>query len=228
MHTHSKIWYLENFSMFSVLKKEELQKIDQMAKMEETPRNHVLYYPDNQPSTIYLLKKGKVKISRFSESGEEYILGLLGPGEVFGELAFTGEETRGEMATVTEDALVCRVDINQFQELMANNPALNFEITKLIGLKFKKIQTRFEHLIFKSSEERINWFIKSMALQFGRPIRGFSDQFQIDIKFTHDEIGKLTATSRQMVTTTLSSLEKKGIIKYDRRRIYILDITKLK
>lgn len=227
MNSHSKIWYLENFSMFSVLKKEELQKIDQIAKMEETPRNHVLYYPDNQSTTIFLLKKGKVKISRFSETGEEYILALIGPGEVFGELAFTGEETRGEMATVTEDALVCRVDITQFQELMANNPALNLEITKLIGLKFKKIQTKLEHLIFKTSEERIVWFIKSMALQFGRPIKGFAEQCQIDIKFTHDEIGKLTATSRQMVTATLSNLEKNGIIKYDRRRIYVLDINKL-
>lgn len=227
MDSKTKIWYLENFSMLGVLKKEELQKMDEMAKMEETPRNQVIYYPDNQSNTIFFLKKGKVKISKYSETGEEYILALLGPGEVFGESAFTGEEKRGELATVTEDALICRVDLLQFQELMANNPALNFEITKLIGLKFKKIQTKFEHLIFKTSEERIIWFIKSMVGQFGRPIKGFADQFQIDIKFTHEEIGKLTATSRQMVTATLSSLEKNKIIKYDRRRIYILDINKL-
>ncbi len=227
MESQSKIWYLENFSMLGVLKKEELQKMDEMAKMEEVPRNKIIYYPDNQSNTIFLLKKGKVKISRYSETGEEYILALLGPGEVFGELAFTGEETRGEMATVTEDAIVCRVDLAQFQELMADSPALNFEITKLIGLKFKKIQTKLEHLIFRTSEERIVWFIKSMASQFGRPIRGFSDQYQIDIKFTHEEIGKLTATSRQMVTATLSTLEKQGFIKYDRRSIYILDINKL-
>lgn len=224
---NSKIWYLENFSMLGVLKKEELQKMDEIAKMEETPRNKIIYLPENQSNTIYLLKKGKVKISRFSETGEEYILALLGPGEVFGESGITGEEKREEMATVTEDAIVCRVDLQQFLELMANNSALNFEITKLIGLKFKKIQTKFEHLIFKSSEERVIWFIKSMAIQFGRPIKGFSDQYQIDIKFTHEEIGKLTATSRQMVTSTLNNLERLGIIKYDRRRIYILDINKL-
>lgn len=227
MESKSKIWYLENFSMLGVLKKEELQQMDEMAKMEEKSRNNIIYYPDNESNTIYLLKKGKIKISKFSETGEEYILALLGPGEVFGELALTGEETRGEMATVAEDAIICRVELSQFQELMAHNPAFNFEVTKLIGLKFKKIQTKFEHLIFRTSEERIYWFIKSMAEKFGRPIKGFANQVQIDIKFTHEEIGKLTATSRQMVTATLSSLEKRGIIKYDRRRIYILDITQL-
>ncbi len=227
MESETKIWYLENFSMLSVLKKEELQKMEEIARMEEAPRNQIIYYPDNRSNTIFLLKKGKVKISRFSDSGNEYILALLGPGEIFGELAFTGEEKRGEMATVTEDALFCKVDIGQFQSLMIGNPALNFEITKLIGLKIKKIQTKFEHLIFKTSEERIIWFIKSMSQQFGRSIKGFPDQFQIDIKFTHEEIGKLTASSRQMVTSTLSALEKQGIIKYDRRRIYILDITRL-
>lgn len=227
MDSHSKIWYLENFSMLSVLKKEELRKMEEMTKMEEVSRNQVIYYPDNQSSTIYLLKKGKVKISRFSDDGQEYILTLLGPGEVFGELAFIGEEKRGEMATVTEDALVCRVDILQFQDLMTNNSALSFEITKLIGFKVKKIQTKFEHLIFKTAEDRIIWFVKSMGYQFGRPIKGFANQFQIDIKFTHEEIAKLTASSRQTVTSTLSMLEKQGIIKYDRRRIYILDITRL-
>ncbi len=223
----SKIWYLENFSMMKVLKPEEMKALDSMAKMTEVPKNQVLYFPKDQSNTIYLLKKGKVKISKTSEDGREIILGILGPGEIFGELALTGEDQREELARATDDAIVCRVELDRFKELMSKNSDLNFAITKFIGLKVKRIQTRLENLIFKSSKQRVLWFIKDFAREFGREIKGFPNQWHVDIKLTHQEIGKLTATSRQMVTTVLSDLERKGLIKYDRNRIYILDITKL-
>ena len=59
MNSHSEIWHVENFSMLGVLKKEELKKIDEMAKIEESPSNHALYYLDNQSTTIFLLKREK-------------------------------------------------------------------------------------------------------------------------------------------------------------------------
>ncbi len=225
----SKIWHLENFSMLQVLKKDELERLDQMAKMTSVKKNEILYFPEDASDTIFLLKQGKVKISKFSENGQEIILALLGPGEVFGELALVAQskEERKELAQVTDDAVICKVELSRFLELMSQNKDLNFEITKLIGLRIKKIQTKLENLIFKTAEERIIWFIKDSADQFGRPITGFPEQRNIELKLTHEEIGKLTATSRQMVSTVFSQLEKNGIIKYDRKRIYVLDINKL-
>lgn len=225
----TKVWYLENFSMMKVLKPEEMQRLDELAKMSYPKKHEVLYFPEDNSDTIFLLKKGKVKISRFSESGQEIIMALLGPGEVFGELALIGEkgEERKELAQVTDDAVICKVELSRFMELMRGNSDLNFEVTKLIGLRIKKIQTKLENLVFKTSEQRIVWFIKDMAERFGRPITGFPEQRDVNLKLTHEDIGKLTATSRQMVTTVFSKLEKDGLIKYDRRRIYVLDIDKL-
>lgn len=215
--------------MMKVLKPREMERLDELAKMSYPKKNEVLYFPEDSSDTIFLLKKGKVKISRFSDEGQEIILALLGPGEVFGELGLLGNlsDERNELAQVTDDAVICKVEMSRFLELMRSNPDLNFEVTKLIGLRRKKIQTKLENLIFKSSEQRILWFLKEIAEQFGRQIAGFPEQRDINLKLTHDEIGKLTATSRQMVSTVFSKLEKKGLIKYDRRRVYVLDINQL-
>jgi CRP-like cAMP-binding protein len=59
---------------------------------------------------------------------------------------------------------------------MAKNPDLNFAITKFIGLRIKKIQTRLENLIFKTSEQRITWLIKDFTTEIGRQIAGFPNQ----------------------------------------------------
>ncbi len=55
---------------------------------------------------------------------------------------------------------------------MQQNMALNFQVTKFMGLRLKKIQNMLENIIFKSSEQRIRSFISEMAYDFGRKISG--------------------------------------------------------
>jgi len=219
----TKIWFLENFSMLKVLKPDELKMLDSMAIMTDVPKKQILYFSEDSANSIYLLKKGKVKISKISPTGKEMIMGILGAGEVFGELSLTGQEKREEIAEVTEDAVICKVKIDDFEMMMGKNPKLNFQVTKLIGFRLRKIQNRLQNMVFKNSEQRIKSFIYEMGDEMGRSILGEENQKMVEIKLTHDDIAKLTATSRQTVTMVFCDLEKENIIKYDRKRIYIKD-----
>jgi len=213
--------------MMAALSKDEMMTMDKMSAMRNASKNQVIYFPEDASNAIYMLKEGKVKISKQSGDGKEIILAFLHPGEVFGELSITGQEKREEIAEATEDAVVCVVDVKDLQMMMEKNPKFNFNITKLIGFKLKKIQSRFESLIFKSSEERVSSFIKELAVEHGKPILGNPEEKLIQLKLTHEDIAKLTATSRQTVTSTLNLLEKKNIIMYDRRSIFVKQLSKL-
>jgi CRP-like cAMP-binding protein len=219
--TQTKLWHLENFSMLHILSKEELQALDKMAVMRNAPRNEVIYFPEDSSNTVFLLKKGKVKISRMSESGKEMILAILGPGEIFGELSITGQNQREEIAEATEDAVICSVSIADFQRMMEMNPKFNFQITKFIGFRLRKIQSRLENLIFKTAEQRVRFFIKELVEEHGRQIITSPEERVVKIRLTHEDIAKLSATSRQTVTSVLNDLERQGLISYDRSRIYV-------
>ncbi|MBD3630625.1 Crp/Fnr family transcriptional regulator [Cyclobacterium sp.] len=223
----SKIWFLENFSMFKMLSPEEMQEMDAYTVMREVPEKQVIYLSDDEAKHVYILKRGRVKISRLSQDGREVILGILGPGEVFGELSLIDQSKRDEMAIVTENALVCKISTPHFEKLMEQNRILNFQVTKFIGLRLKKIQNRLGNIMFKTSEQRIRSFIKEMAYDFGRDISGEKNQREIKIRLTHQEVGKLTAASRQTVTTVFNELDKNGIISYSRNRILVKDIERL-
>lgn len=227
MSAHSKLWYLENFGMLKALSKEEKEKLDSMAVMRNAPKKQILYFPADSSSSIYMLKAGKVKISRISSEGKEIILTILGPGEVFGELGITGQQEREEIAEVTDDAIICMVDIKNMQDMMKDNPKFNMEILKFIGFRLKRVQNRLESLIFKNAEQRIRSLIKELAEDHGRAIAGDDNYREVKLGLTHEDIAKLTATSRQTVTTQLNELEKNGIIKYDRKRITITDLSRL-
>ena len=82
----SRLWYIENSGMLEALPKDEKEKLDNMAVMRHAPKKQVLYFPSDSSNSIYMLKAGKVNISRLTPDGKEIIPTILGPGDIFGEL----------------------------------------------------------------------------------------------------------------------------------------------
>lgn len=227
MQAQSKLWYLENFSLMRTLPLSEIRKLNNSTKMKEAPKNFIIYFSDQPANSIYLIKKGRVKISKMDPSGKEIILAILGPGEVFGEMSITGQEMREEIAEATEDTLLCLMFSDIIQGLMQKNPSFSLSIVKFVGLRLRKIQNKFESIIFKSSDERVKSFIRELADEHGTKVQGNNNEREVRLKLTHEDIAKLTATSRQTVTTVLNELEKQGVITYDRSRIFVKAYSKL-
>jgi CRP-like cAMP-binding protein len=227
MLVRTKLWYLENFNFRKVVTLEERRKIAGTAVMEHVPRKQVLYFSRDTSDCVYILKEGKVKIYRRTTDGKEIILYIISPGEIFGELGIAGQQEREEAAEVLEDAVVCVINLSDLQELMQAMPGLNTEILKRLGSRVKKVQSRLESLICKNAEERIRSLIKEISLEHGRIIAGDPKHIEVKLGLTHADIAKLTATCRQSVSSILRELEKGGVMKYDRRRISIKNISLL-
>lgn len=227
MEIRSKLWYLENFNLRKILTMEERRKVAGAALMQHIPKKGVLYFPSEPSDSIFILKEGRVKISRFTADGKEMILSIINPGELFGELAITGQEEREETAEVLEDAVVCMISLGDMRRLMQSIPNLNTEILKRLGSRLKKVQNRLEAMICKNTEQRIRALLREMAEEHGRMIAGDPNQVVIKLSISHSDIAKLTASCRQSVSMLLRELEKQGLIKYDRKRIYIKDLSLL-
>ena len=227
MLIRSKLWYLVNFNLRKILTMEERKRVAGSAEMKHVPKKKILYLAKESSDCVYILKEGKVKIYRQTPEGKEIILNIIHPGELFGELGIAGQEEREEIAEVMEDAVICIIPLQEMHELMQSMPSLNTEILKQLGSRVKKVQNRLESLICKNAEGRIRSLIKEIAIEHGREIAGNPRQVEVKLGLTHADIAKLTATCRQSVSTLLRELENKGLIKYDRRRIFIKDLSLL-
>lgn len=214
----SKLWFFENFNFLESMTQEEKKELSECSVMKEVKQNESVYLPHDVSSRIYFLKAGKVKIISYSEEGRELIHGILKAGEIFGELALSGESRRENFAMVTEDALICQVGVSEFERLLKNSPILNLEVIKLIGFRLKRIRTRLERMWFKSAEERIKSLLAELAEDHGNKT---GNGIEIPLRLKHQEIASLAATTRQTTTTILNRLVKQGEIEYDRKRILI-------
>lgn len=226
MSLNDNIWYLENVDLYDFLCPHKVSIMQGKHTFSHFKKNEFIYLEDEPSNHIYLIVKGRVKIGSFKENGKEIVKAILTHGEIFGELAITGEEKREDFAqALDDDTTVCIMEIADIQELMAENKSLKLKIFKLIGLRIRKLERRIESLVFKDARTRIIDFLRDMATERGQKV-GFEIMFKN--YFTHRDIASLTGTSRQTVTTVLNELKDKNIINFDRRRFLIRDMDMLK
>ncbi len=225
MADKSKLWYLENFNLFENLDSKSMMELDKLIIDTETKTNEPVYFESDPSQTIYFLKKGRVKITKYLPDGSEKIIAIINPGEIFGEMAFLDEGERHDYAVTVDPARICAINKNDLAAFIEKNPALNLKMTKVIGLKLKKFSERIEDLIFKDADQRVTSFVLRYAEKNGKTV---GDQIFVKPFLKHQTIGELTACSRQTVNTILTSLRKQGLIDFDRNKLIINDKKKLK
>lgn len=108
---------------------------------------------------------------------------------------------------------------------MRDHSGLNLFLMKIMGSRVLEMEQRLESLIFKDSRTRIIEFVHQLGEKKGQRV-GFDTLVR---KFlTHQEIANLTATSRQTVTTVLNELRNDNLLTFDRNRLLIRDMEKLR
>ncbi|HSW54832.1 MAG TPA: Crp/Fnr family transcriptional regulator [Ignavibacteriaceae bacterium] len=218
MADKSKLWYLENFNIFTSLKQESMMELNKLVKDKEIGKNQPIYFPNEPSSSIFFLKTGRVKISRYSDDGKEMIMAFINSGEVFGEMAYLGEGERTDIAVSVEPSFICTINKDDFAQFVEKNPSLNLRLTRLIGLKLKSYSERIEDLVFKDAKQRVISFIKKLADDNGKKV---GDQIFVKPFLKHQDIADLTACARQTVNDVLTDLREKGIIDFDRKKLII-------
>jgi len=223
---NSDLWYFENVDLYEMLCP---RKMGSQKKNHDgnTYQKDQFIYLENEPSDqVYMIAQGRVKIGSYSETGKEITKTILSKGEIFGEMALTGEELRRDFAqSITNDTILCPMRMEEMQALMLDNRDLSLKIFKLMGFRVRKLERRLESLVFKDARTRIVDFIREMGEERGKKV-GF--ETLVKNYLTHQDIANLTGTSRQTVTTILNELRDQNLINFDRRRILIRDMAKLR
>lgn len=216
----SKFWYLKGIKLFSDLPDEEIRRMDAITQMVSVKSKEMIYLPGDPSDRVFLLKKGRVKISRLTESGKELALDILGSGEVFGELEVLEDLPRDTMAEVLEDAAICVIKRSDFDAFIKAQPDLSIKLTKLIGFRLKRIERRIEDLVFRDVPSRLAHLLLDLAKEVG--VKG-EKGIHIRVKLTHQEIANLIGSTRETVSAVLNDFKRKGWIDQQKREMIILN-----
>jgi CRP/FNR family transcriptional regulator, cyclic AMP receptor protein len=220
------LWYFESVNLFNTLCPHKTKNLGKQHEFRYLKKDEFVYFPDEEADHLYMIAEGRVKIGHYLDDGKEVVKSILTKGELFGELALAGEEKRSDFAQAIDNrTAICPVSLTELKQLMTTDKDLSFRLIKLIGLRLMKLERKLELLVFKDARTRVVEFLKDAAAWKGKKV-GY--ETMIPTKLTHKDIAALTGTSRQTVTTILNELKQDNLIYFDRRKILIRDLEKLK
>ncbi|MBI5136056.1 MAG: Crp/Fnr family transcriptional regulator [Nitrospirae bacterium] len=216
----TKIWFLKQIQLFADLGVDELKAMGEITRMASVARHECIYGAGEPGEHVYLLKAGRIKISRLLPDGRELTLAILGPGEIFGEVAAMNAGTHESHAFAMDNAAICIIRGEDFAAMMAARPALSIRLTKLIGLRLRRFENRIERLLFKDVSARLADLLLELADQMGRPA---GNDIELRPGLSHQEMASLIASTRETVSLTMGAFRSQGVVSFDRRSIRILD-----
>jgi CRP/FNR family transcriptional regulator, cyclic AMP receptor protein len=221
---HNAIWYFERFGLLQGLTGEQRQQLEQRTQMHALKRGHTVPRQPGPPDLVYIVKSGAIKILGRSPEGHEVILSLLGPGDLFGDLAPLSDWPEEQAAQASVDSVVCTVQRDVFLRMIGECPPFALQVTKLMGLRLRRFSSRIEELLGKSASARLAHTLLDLARQHG--IKD-GDGVLIPLRLSQGDLGKLVGLTRETVNGILQAWRDQGVVVADRRMIRLRDVARL-
>lgn len=215
-----KYWYLRDHKLFWKLSNTDLKDLCLIVGFKKAFKSEMIYFADEHIPRIFLLKRGMIKICETDNKGNEIIKEIIKKGDLFGQMSLDdGQENESqEYAQALTDVSICSFKMDDFERILEKNPSIAIGYTKFMGLKIKRIENRFNNVVFKDVRSRLIQFLKDWAESDGEQI---DNTYTIKNYLTQLDLAKLVCSTRQTVTTILNDMEKEGLIEYDRKIITI-------
>ena len=214
-----KLWYLKQIHLFSGLSETDLQELDQHTKMVTVNKGEIIFIPGDPADTVYLFKKGRVKIIMADQCGKEFTAEVLQPGEIFGDMDCSEQSVRTMRAEAREDAVMCALPREDFERYLSRHPNLIVSLLEVIRSRFRKLQSQVEDLAHREVQARLAHLLLDLAKFDGVPN---DRQIHIRAQLTHQEMADLIGCSRETVSTTVGQFRDQGLIGTEARTITIL------
>lgn len=215
----AEVWHLHSVDWISELAAEQVGKLRAASVFRDYPAGETIFAPEREPHSVYLLERGLVRIYRLSPEGSEMTFGYVAPGEVFGELAAFGDFRRESFAEAVRSSRVWKVQASTFRQVLASAPKLVVAITRQIGTRFKRIESRVENLVFRDVRSRVAHILLELGEDLGEQV-GSATVLRMEL--TQAELATLVGSTRQTVNANLRELEEEGIVARRGRRLAIL------
>jgi CRP/FNR family cyclic AMP-dependent transcriptional regulator len=210
----SKIGYLQMVDIFQDLTEEEIEEIDRAITMSTCRRGRIFYMPEDTSEVLFLLKEGRVQLYRISPDGKKLVIGTVGPGAIFGEMALIGQGMHNTFAEATEECVLLVMSREDVEHLLVTKPKVALRIFEELGSRLKETESRLEEIAFKGIPARLASFLLQLSDEQGDDtITGL----------THQDLGEQIGTYRETTTQTLNIFKADGLIDIGRKRITILD-----
>lgn len=202
------------------LSEEDRRQVLSAARRRRFTRREVLFHEGDPGDTLHLIDKGRVAIRITTPLGDAATVGVLGRGDVVGEMAILEEGgRRGATVMALEATETLSVDRGAFLELRRRYPGVDLFIFDVLMANIRRVNVQLMEALFVPVDRRVVRRLLSLA-----DIYAQRDQIDcVEVALTQDDLASLAGTSRATVNRVLRQAEEAGAVSLSRGRIRVTD-----
>jgi len=214
---------LRSCLLFNTLDDEALSSLIDKLSFASLSNNEVLFKHGDMARCFYLVESGKLKLSRYSQSGREKIIEFISPGESFAEaLMFSKKAEFPVTATALEMSQVWCVDSKHYSELLRNSPDACFAVMGEMSRRLHAQLTEIDNLALHSATLRLVGFLLNESAGV--------DQITptLNLGVSNVVLASRLSIRPETLSRIFAKLTSEGLISIEERHVELLDLVSLK
>lgn len=216
---------LKRVPIFSLLNDSELEKIRDLCVTQHYEKDRIILIEEESGNTLFIIQRGRVKVSRISDDGREVILSILHPGDFFGELSLIDGKARSASVTAIEDSEIFLLRRGDFLGLLQDYPKIAISLLKELAARIRKSDTQIKSLSLQDAMGRVASSLIMLAEDSGRTQK---NQVVIPKIPLQQDLANMAGTSRETISRVFRYFEDENLIERTGRKITIPDFMRFK
>jgi CRP/FNR family transcriptional regulator, cyclic AMP receptor protein len=187
-----------------------LAKVGEGKTIVEYLKDQVVFAQGDAADTIYYIQKGRLKVVVISEQGKEAVVGILEPGQFFGEGCMNGHALRIATTTAMEASLVTVITKAAMLAALHSEPKFSEMFMAYLLTRNSRIEEDLIDQLFNSSEKRLARLLLLLA-NFGKE----GSPQPISPNISQETLAEMIGTTRSRVSFFMNKFRKLGFISYN-------------
>ncbi len=205
-------------TLFAGLEEATLAELADEARVERHAKRAQLFREGDPASSLYLMRAGRLKLTKVGANGQEIVVRFLLPGEPFGAIAIVAAAEYPVSAEVVETAETLSWGAEFLRRISHRQPALALNTTRVISGRMRELQERYRELATERVSQRVARAVLRLVRQAGRRVEG---GVLLDLPLSQQDLAELTGTTLFTISRTLSAWEVQGLVETARERLLI-------
>jgi CRP-like cAMP-binding protein len=217
----NKLTVLRKHPIFSDLDSEAFDQLCRYAKHSTLKRGETIFSKGDPGTSLIAVIRGTVKISISSAEGRSAILNLIGPGEIFGEVALLDGLARTADATANSSCEIFVIDRREFIPFVRSQPALAMKFIELLCARVRWTSDQVEQVILQDLPGRLASALIRLTEKHKAAPEGRT------IAITQQEISELVGMTRESINKQLRAWAARNWVRLEHGAIVVLDADSL-
>lgn len=218
----SKLSVLRKQPIFSDLDPEALDQLCRYAKHTTLKRGTTIVSKGDPGNSLIVVISGTIKISVSSPDGRSAILNLIGPGEIFGEVAVLDGKARTADATANSNCEIYVIDRRDFIPFVRSQPALAMKFIELLCTRLRWTSDQVEEVILQNLPGRLASALLRLTEKHKLAPAGRT------IAITQQEISEMVGMTRESINKQLRAWAARNWVRLEHGAIVVLDVASLR